>query len=697
MRNGSKTLRNSHFQMTVTENGCIDRIRPRLSSVQAQVATIGAIADENARPAETVTRFFDPRVSGDCRIHDELTHSVYSFRHHTRPPKQWSAVQRWTDRKDYWEWHLELRHCRGPERELRVELCLPHPIFPGPPGSGHSNWQLWLPTAAESLGSEYGIRKIHFCKCIDEQTDVPLPLCTLFHAAPGASLGFSCLLPPDQTWYTDFEVVQREWLAKITFNHLGLTRNGQIDLRLWCFSHDGDWRCALGWVRRKFPALLGPVAGQEKLDGNMAYTIPMIPERRIRDWSRKMHLRWNELFYFRDFGEYLPREPFDASQFKTPDHPEWSVDGLTYDDINRYIDLCHKHNVKVMPYFNIGDCESGIARRHFPESIVRTVAGEEMVTWIYYDKKTYTLLMNSDPAYPWFDFVLSQFEQLLKRCPGIDGLFFDQMGYGWIDTAHFDGVTFYNNRPAYNMAHMYLRALKKVREAFPRPRINGLGNGVVRWQMMEYLDGVMAEGDPATLGRLALLCPERPTICLAEGEAAFQSALYYGAWLHVSPYYRYPTTEPLPKDAVRLFARYMPLLEILTGRKWVYAPTPLEVRIDSDNLYKTPLLTHRETPRANIFKTAAGDYAVVVLAVPKGTALAGSRWVPLTVRVRVPESDGQWRAVIFGVDRKGYDVERPVVTPDGRLDFRVPRHGAATLILLTRDVRRLRTPGNQIR
>jgi hypothetical protein len=445
----------------------------------------------------------------------------------------------------------------------------------------------------------------------------------------------------------------------------------------------------LGWVRNKFPAIFKPVPGQEKLDGNMAYTVPMLPEKRIKDWSEKMYLRWNELFCCRDFGNYFPEEPFDASQFKTAEHPEWSADHITYDDINRYIDLCHKHKVKVMPYFNIGDCESNIARKYFPDCIVKTFSNDEMITWTYYDKKNYTLLMNSDPAFSWFDFVLSQFEKLLKRCPGIDGLFFDQAGYGWIDTAHFDGETFYNNRPAYNMAHMYLRAFKKLRQVFPRPRINGLANSIVRWQTMEYFDGLMAEGDPETLGRLAILSPERPTVCLAEGENAFQSALYFGSWLHVSPYYRYPTKEPLPKDAVKLFASYNPLMELLSGRKWVYDPVPLKVRIDFENLYKTSALKYNENVKANIFETAWGDYAVVVLAVPKGIALEKSHYLPLTVNVRLPKNKSLKQAVVFGVDYKGYSVEKTVLREDGYLEFKVPKHGVATMIILTRDFKKL--------
>ncbi len=693
MKNGSREICDHRFAMTIAGNACIDRIRPLVDAANAKTETIGAIgetSDDKDRRTVKATDFFDPHVNGDCLVHDKLVHATYSFRHHERQPENWKVAQKWAEKKDYWEWELEIAHLSGDEREMRVELSLPHPNFPAP-AADHSLWHLWLPVSLESLGNAYGIGRAHFCKCIDEKTEIHLPLCTLFHKTSDISLGLSYLLPPDQVWYTDFEIDQRNWLTKITFNNLGLTKNGKINLKLWIFSHEGDWRPALGWVRDRFPELLGPVPGQEKLEGNMAYTIPMIPEKRIRDWSRKMHLRWNELFYCRSFGDFFPGEPFDASQFKTPEHPEWSVDNLTYDDINRYIDMCHKHDVKIMPYFNISDCESEIARKCFPESIAKIFNGADLVTWQYPDREKYTVLMNSDPAYPYFDFVMSQFERLLERCPGIDGFFFDQMCYGYIDTAHFDGQTFFNNRPAYNLTNMYLRGLKKMRETFPRPRINGMGNGVVRWQMMEYLDGVMAEGDPAALGCLSMLSPERPTICLAEGENAFQNALYYGSWLHVSPYYRYPTSAPLPKDAVRLFSCYGSLMELLEGRKWVYTPHPLKVHVNSENIYRTPLMNQRDNIKANIFRTSWGEYAVVVLALPKGLASGNSRHVSLTINVRVPESDKLKQAVMFGSDYRGYGISNLVSIGDGEVEFKVPKHGAATMIILTGDLNRLKS------
>ena len=613
-------LKTREFTFAVDDHVHIENIRPNIDRLNSRDETIGAIADKNAAHVANITNFFDPKVSGETRVFDELSKSHIVLTR-TQSTSHFTATQFWREAPDNSvEWEMEIKHTSGDERELTVELILPHPIFPGAMGSGHSKWHLWGATEHAPFSPDYGFKRFHHCKCVDENTDVPLPLFTLYDPRPASNIGLSYLLPPEQVWYTDFCFDQREWLTTIRFNNLGLTRNGTINLKIVLFSHEGCFRPAMGWLRKRYPAFFAPSEGQEKVDGNMAYTIPMIPEKRTADWAREMNYKWNELFICREFGNYVPEEPFDSDHFITDEHPEWAVRGITYDQLNEYVEMCHKHGVNVMPYLNISECESEIAKRDYPDSIARTESGDTLTTWKYYDGKQHNILMNCDPEYSWCDAVIGQFIKLREKLPAIDGFWFDQMGYGWIDTAHSDGFTFYNNRPAYNMANMYMRALKRLRRHFPRPGIVGMGNAPVRWQLMEHLDGAMAEGSANFLNTVSPLSPERPTVLLAEGESAFQSALLFGANLHVSPYSRYPTTDQLPHDAVRLFRAYNPLLEFLRGRRWVYAPNPLEVVWQAPNIYHGFIDQASATPKikANIFEDPHANYVVSIAGVSKG-------------------------------------------------------------------------------
>ena len=238
---------------------------------------------------------------------------------------------------------------------------------------------------------------------------------------------------------------------------------------------------------------------------------------------------------------------------------------------------------------------------------------------------------------------------------------------------------------------MYMRAFREVRKAFPRPMIIGMGNGVCRWQLMEFLDGAMAEGLPSFLGRAAFLCPERPTMCLSEGEYAFQNALLYGAWVHVSPYFRYPMKEPLPKDAVRLFAAYNPLFEFLKGRKWVYAPDPIQVAYTPPSKYTAPLLhANQQKLRGNVFKMPQGNYVAIVLAAPRGMMYPKRDLEGVTVRVKAPGARSCSAALVFGPDYRGYYIRKPKLCADGYVEVAVPHHGAATMVVLAKDLSKLR-------
>ena len=123
------------FTLVTDTRNCVHEIRPNLKQMTGKAHTIGAIADDHAVHTQTLARFFDPKARGDVRIFDELLETHIALSKRSRTP-HFRARQAWKNRKDHIEWVLNIRHTAGKERELTVELTIPHPIFPGSMGSG---------------------------------------------------------------------------------------------------------------------------------------------------------------------------------------------------------------------------------------------------------------------------------------------------------------------------------------------------------------------------------------------------------------------------------------------------------------------------------------------------------------------------------------------------------------------------------
>ncbi|MEI8248634.1 MAG: hypothetical protein WCI51_22580, partial [Lentisphaerota bacterium] len=63
----------------------------------------------------------------------------------------------------------------------------------------------------------------------------------------------------------------------------------------------------------------------------------------------------------------------------------------------------------------------------------------------------------------------------------------------------------------------------------------------------------------------------------------------------------------------------------------------------------------------------------------------------LSVKFKVPENAALKQAVIFGADYKGYSIVKPILAENGYLEFTIPKHGVATMIVLTNDFNHLRS------
>ena len=210
---------------------------------------------------------------------------------------------------------------------------------------------------------------------------------------------------------------------------------------------------------------------------------------------------------------------------------------------------------------------------------LRNHRGQEWTAW------PGTRMMNSDPALPFGKDIARQIDGIVERYGEMDGIFLDQPCYNFIDTAHHDSMTAIDNQKAYMCGFNYYPHLEHLSTRL-HPEKAIIGNGPYCVGLMKYLDGVMAEGDSYLCDLLQYYTlGQKPMFFLmyeyddAHIELMFQKALLCGAG-----FASYPSAMP-SKD---LFDLYMPLLERMYRRRWIFEPDPLTLPVGFlGNIYRS--------------------------------------------------------------------------------------------------------------
>jgi hypothetical protein len=117
---------------------------------------------------------------------------------------------------------------------------------------------------------------------------------------------------------------------------------------------------------------------------------------------------------------------------------------------------------------------------------------------------------------------------------------------------------------------------------------------------------------------------------------------------------------------VEIYEKYLPLVELMRGKKWVLHARALTLPPRHDG---------------NIFETRDGNYVVNVMSQERSMR-EGEEPQTVTVRVRLPEGVNVSQAELMGVD---FNDSRPLeLRPDGDdLLFEIPRYSTAVVAKLT--------------
>jgi len=406
----------------------------------------------------------------------------------------------------------------------------------------------------------------------------------------------------------------------ISYQNLRLSGTQSVRTAIGIIPHGNDWRPGLKVLLERYPDYFNPAVNITN-DGEGWYYLAdaFDNEQKIKELQQR-NVTWTELHgHFPFYGLYLPDRNEWGIIFDSGDHSfdDWIRGSGRYKNsyarMSATIEMWHKYNIQVYLYFQCFEAWYQYAQKYFETSIARDEYGNPLPAW------DFTHLMNPDPAGLWGKHIEQQINELLRRYPAVDGIFYDRMDYWHDDYGHDDGSTMVDNKTAYTLAFAQQRINDVIFNTLHKANKGVWGNGPAGIELCKNLDGIMAERYPSNLFRLQYLAVTRPIIYLAydrqpeETEAKLKNALLCGA---------FPSVTYGDIQCKQLDERYKPLFDLLKNRTWVLEAHAVEAP---------------STMLSNIFQTPHRDY-VVVLVNPKKNLPAEGRVVS-TIRVKVRVQD----------------------------------------------------------
>lgn len=579
-------------------------------------------------------------------------------------------------------WHVVLKNRSSERREVDITFVLPV-LQPGwklffPSGDAHPSW--------ETTKLRYGYR--------ETGTPLSMPMVTIYH--PDEDRGM--------TFFSDFEIpIQRMSVTcdherdpntlKVSRTHLRIEPNGVVETSIHAGEHEGDWRPALGLVRRRFPSFFSTENSKMKeLFGAFVFSTSIPPEEYVKRW-REEGVKAVEVHYTYPFlCKFVPtEEPFVRamddvwSYAKLDPPPDVSPRDASYDEIKSYLDraalrdgrveairsylrMLQKHGLRSFMYFQPSEPWERFAREYYPDSLIRDAHGDDEPVW--YEN----VVANPHPEGEFGQYIVEQFKQLLDLFPEMDGIFMDEACYDQLDFAHDDGFSVENGKPGYRMGY----AICKLTQLLCRlAREHGKmiwWNGPYQVEIAREADGMMAEGGGMQGESIQYLTiGNKPTCCLVYNERQLKRNLVLGLLptapsFAVTGIYRLvremPEMPQVDQESAELHRRYYPLFGHLKGKTWVLTPRPLSLP---------------ECLDGNIFQVPSGDYVVTLVSMQQSTRSNAFLW-DLPVSVQVPDS-GEILGVSLRLAEEAEDFALPYERDRDVIRVRIPRFRSAGVLL----------------
>ncbi len=357
----------------------------------------------------------------------------------------------------------------------------------------------------------------------------------------------------------------REPDLQVQFDWMALSPDRRASTSLLMRGTPGNWRSGLGWLHERFSEYFKPrsTAIDTLWGGHVSGGFNV--SREEVDAMAELGLKWHEIHgHFPAYGNYHP----EGMESWRSGHLRKDKTLITQAMIRRTIDNLHAAGAAALPYLQVaGDGDDDQLSSEFEGSSVRDLHGDTISAW------PGTHIMNSDPALPFGTDMARQVRGLLSRYPDIDGVFLDQACYNFLDTAHDDGMTAIDNKPAYMTGSNYYPHLDLLSSLLHPSKVI-IGNAPFSIGIMKYVDAYMAEGSGWLCDHLQYYGLSKPMFFLVYGtddrdiEMMFQRCLIYAAGF--TSY----TAAMASKD---LYDLYVPLLQRMFRRQWVFDADPIQL------------------------------------------------------------------------------------------------------------------------
>lgn len=576
-------------------------------------------------------------------------------------------------------WYVEVRTKESEDREVQIQHRVPvskdvnRYFVPGFP-SVHC-----FPDTGLDVVKQHSYE---YRRMFTKNRGLSLPLLTAYNEDIDIGLSFiqPLTIPKPSSWFrVNTDDIDR--LIGVSIENLRLNKHVSARSGIHMVIHDGDWRPGLGWMLKNYSEYFRP-ANKEvyRWEGNMMIaggeTVVELQEKGDVDLI-EMGIKFIEVptsDCITDGGEWHTKDGWHYGRH-VPDDPN---DVEVIQEWNKAASRAKEYGIGSMFYFQNVDILREVAEERFPDAIAEYLDGVNlMVTNMGIDwTKTY-ILLNVDPKYSFYDYMVDQAERLMQATPEGVGIFWDRASSDMhIDFAHDDGISMQFGKKVYHLAFAQEKLMKTVRELANKYNKVIWVNQSCNIELGKYYDGVAMETWEDWLMILQYIAIARPLVYLRywqddnpaaaqtarEREDSLKACLITGAFAKIDELARTGPT----MEGYEAFMKYVPLMNLLKQREWV---------LDAH------ALTLPDAYKGNIFTTPEHDYIVSIISPDVSYYDKNMSSKEVLVRVRV------------GVDFRVKDIYSLSADYEGRqfveyehddeyLYARISKHKAASMLVI---------------